>query len=41
MDETNANPTIGKAINGGYDLFEGRLARCARSWAKCNRCRPV
>src|ERR1700755_2940644 len=31
IDETNANPTIGKAINGGYDLLE----------AKCNRCRQV
>src|ERR1700759_4772159 len=29
--DTNANPTIGKAINGGYDLLE----------AKCNRCRRV
>jgi hypothetical protein len=31
LDETEANPTIGKAINGGYDLLE----------AKCNRCRRV
>ncbi len=31
IDEQQANPTIGKAINGGYDLLE----------AKCNRCRRV
>ena len=29
--EAQADPTIGKAINGGYDLLE----------AKCNRCRRV
>jgi hypothetical protein len=31
IDEQQANPTIGKAINGGYDLLE----------TKCNRCRRV
>lgn len=31
IDETNANPTIGKAINGGYDFLE----------AKCNPCRRM
>jgi hypothetical protein len=31
IDDQQANPTIGKAINGGYDLLE----------AKCNRCRSV
>jgi hypothetical protein len=31
VDEQQANPTIGKAINGGYDLLK----------AKCNRCRRV
>jgi hypothetical protein len=30
-DDAQAEPTIGKAINGGYDLLE----------AKCNRCRRV
>jgi hypothetical protein len=25
IDETNANPTIGKAVNGGYDLLEASL----------------
>lgn len=29
--DPQAEPTIGKAINGGYDLLE----------AKCNRCDPV
>jgi hypothetical protein len=29
--DVQAEPTIGKAINGGYDLLE----------AKCNRCRRV
>ena len=30
LDETEANPTIGKAINGGYDLLEAKCSRCRR-----------
>jgi hypothetical protein len=30
IDEQQANPTIGKAINGGYDLLEAKCSRCRR-----------
>ncbi|MGY4234990.1 hypothetical protein ACVIIW_003937 [Bradyrhizobium sp. USDA 4449] len=30
IDDKQANPTIGKAINGGYDLLEAKCKRCRR-----------
>lgn len=30
IDDRQANPTIGKAINGGYDLLEAKCKRCRR-----------
>ncbi|MBR0972309.1 hypothetical protein [Bradyrhizobium japonicum] len=30
IDDQQANPTIGKAINGGYDLLEAKCKRCRR-----------
>jgi len=30
FDDQQANPTIGKAINGGYDLLEAKCKRCRR-----------
>lgn len=28
IDDRQANPTVGKAINGGYDLLEAKCKRC-------------
>lgn len=30
VDNRQANPTIGKAINGGYELLEAKCKRCRR-----------
>jgi len=36
--EPQAEPTIGKAINGGYDLLEAKCNRCDRvsRWFRCD-----
>lgn len=30
IDDRQANPTIGRAVNGGYDLLEAKCKRCLR-----------